>query len=110
VCETLLVAYELGGSDLDTRLRSLIDDRMADLEERRDAVSRQSGVRFARWFTLVVPLGMALVGMSIGDGRDAYRSVSGQVALLIAVLCTAACWVWAGRIMALPEQQRVLDR
>ncbi len=110
VCETLLVAHDLGGSDLDLRLRSLIDDRMADLEERRDAVSRQSGVRFARWFTLVVPVGMALVGMTIGNGREAYRTAAGQLALVLAVLCTAACWIWAGRIMTLPDQQRVLVR
>ncbi len=110
VCETLLVAHDLGGSDLDVRLRSLIDDRMADLEERRDAVSRQSGVRFARWFTLVVPVGMALVGMTIGNGRASYRTTAGQTALVLAVCCTAGCWIWAGRIMTLPDQQRVLDR
>ena len=110
VCETLLVAHDLGGADLDGRLRALIEDRTTDLEERRDAISRQSGVRFARWFTLVVPVGMALVGMTIGDGRDAYRTAAGQFSLLLAVGCTAACWVWAGRIMTLPSQQRVLDR
>jgi tight adherence protein B len=110
VCETLLVAHDLGGSDLDRRLRSLIDDRTADLEERRDAVSRQSGVKFARWFTLVVPLGMAAVGMSIGNGRASYRTPTGQIALLLAVFCTAACWTWAGRIMTLPTAQRVLDK
>ncbi len=110
VCETLLVAHDLGGSDLDTRLRALIDDRTADLEERRDAVSRQSGVRFARWFTLVVPVGMSLVGMTIGDGRDSYRTPQGQLALLLAVVCTLGCWLWASRVMTLPEQKRVLDK
>jgi tight adherence protein B len=110
VCETLLVAHDLGGSDLDKRLRSLIDDRSADLEERRDAVSRQSGVRFARWFTLVVPFGMSVVGMTIGNGRESYRTSAGQIALLLAVACTALCWIWASRIMVLPEQQRVLDK
>jgi tight adherence protein B len=109
VCETLLVAHDLGGSDLDKRLRSLIDDRTADLEERRDAISRQSGVRFARWFTLVVPIGMSFVGMTIGNGRDSYRTASGQLSLLVAVACTSACWMWASRIMVLPEPQRVLD-
>jgi tight adherence protein B len=110
VCETLLVAHDLGGSDLDKRLRALLDDRMQDLEERRDAVSRQSGVRFARWFTLVVPIGMSLVGMTIGDGRDAYRTTTGQFSLLLAVVFTAACWIWASKIMVLPETDRVLNQ
>ena len=106
-CETLLIAYEIGGSDLEHRLAALIDDRNADLQERSDAQSRQAGVRFARWFVLAVPVGMALCGMSIGNGRAAYRSTGGQLAVLAAVALTAACWAWASRIMRLPEPGRV---
>jgi tight adherence protein B len=109
-CETLLIAHELGGTDLDRRLRALIDDRLMDVEERRDAKSRQSGVRFARWFTLVVPIGMALSGMTIGNGRAAFQTPSGQFGVLLAIVLTAACWMWAGRIMTLPETQRVLTK
>ncbi len=109
-CETLLIAHELGGTDLDRRLRALIDDRLMDVEERRDAQSRQSGVRFARWFTLIVPIGMALSGMTIGNGRASYQTPSGQFGVLLAIVLTAACWMWAGRIMTLPETQRVLTK
>jgi tight adherence protein B len=109
-CETLLVAHELGGTDLDRRLRALIDDRTMDVEERRDAQSRQSGVRFARWFTLCVPIGMALSGMTIGNGRDSFKTPSGQLGVLLAVLLSAGCWVWAGRIMTLPEVERTLAK
>ncbi len=109
-CETLLFAHELGGTDLDRRLRALIDDRLMDMEERRDARSRQSGVRFARWFTLFVPFGMALSGLSIGDGRESFRTPTGQFGVLVAVLLTAACWLWASRIMRVPEVQRVLTK
>ena len=61
-CETLLVAHEVGGADLDRRLRALADDRTLDVQGRKDARSRQAGVRFARRFVLLVPLGMAMVG------------------------------------------------
>ena len=107
-CETLLVANEIGGADLDHRLRALIADRTMDLEERRDAHSRQAGVRFARWFTLVMPAGMALVGLSIGDGKRAYGTTGGQIGVVMAIGLTAACWLWAGSIMRLPEQDRVM--
>ena len=107
-CETLLVANEIGGADLDHRLRALIADRTMDIEERRDAHSRQAGVRFARWFTLVMPVGMALVGLSIGDGRRAYGTTGGQIGVVVAIALTAGCWMWAGAIMRLPEQDRVL--
>lgn len=106
-CETLLIAHELGGSDLDRRLEALIDDRVLDTQGRKDARAKQAGVRFARRFVLLVPLGMALAGMSVGSGRSAYQTFEGQLLVLVAVGMTLACWVWAGRLMRLPEEQRV---
>lgn len=106
-CETLLVAYEVGGTDVQRRLAALVDDRIADLQGRKDARARQAGARFARRFVLFVPVGMALVGLSIGGGREAYRSAAGQLAALAAIAMVAACWLWSGRIMRLPEEERV---
>lgn len=106
-CETLLIAHELGGSDLGRRLDSLIEDRIQDTQGRKDAASRQAGARFARLFVLLVPIGMAGAGMSIGDGRAAYQTPTGQMVVVAALVMIVACWFWAGRIMALPEEQRV---
>ncbi len=108
-CETLLVAHEVGGSDLDRRLEALIDDRVIDVQGRKDARSKQAGVRFARRFVLLVPLGMALVGMTIGNGRAAYATPWGQMMVVVGIGAVVACWVWAGRLLALPEEQRVFD-
>jgi tight adherence protein B len=110
VCETLLAAHEIGGADIDRRLAALIDDRRTDLRHRQEAASRQAGVRFARWFVLIVPLGMAVVGLGIGDGRAAYRTAGGQVAVVVGLALTGACWWWASRIMRLPAPKRVLSR
>lgn len=107
VCETLLIAHELGGSDVDRRLADLATDRREDLRLRRDARARQAGVRFARRFVLIVPLGMAFVGQSLGDGRGAYASTSGQVAVVAAIAMVAACWLWAGMLLRLPRFDRV---
>jgi tight adherence protein B len=107
VCETLLVAHQIGGNDVDRCLSALIDDRIMDQQGRKDARSRQAGARFARSFTLVVPLFMALIGMSIGTGRRAYATPTGQVLVLAAIGLMGLCWLWAGRIMRLPEEQRV---
>jgi tight adherence protein B len=106
-CETLLVAHEIGGTELERRLAALAEDRTADVQGRKDARARQAGVRFARRFTLVVPLGMALAGLSIGNGRDAYRTAPGQLIAAAGVLMVIGCWLWAGRIMRLPEEERV---
>lgn len=107
--ETLLVAYEVGGSDLDHRLSALAEDRVGDLQGRKDAQAKQAGVRFARRFVLVVPLGMALAGLSIGTGRQAYQTTAGQLAVTGGLAAIAACWAWAGRLMKLPEEDRVFQ-
>ena len=106
-CETLLVAHEVGGTDLDRRLEALAVDRYDDIQGRKDARSQQASARFARRFVVAVPAGMAIAGMSIGNGRSAYQTSIGQVVVLVALAMIAGCWVWAGRVMRLPRPERV---
>jgi tight adherence protein B len=108
-CETLLVAHEVGGSDVDRRLAALVEDRIQDLQGRKDAQAKQAGVRFARRFVLIVPLGMALAGLSIGTGRSAYQTALGQLLVALGLLVVVGCWLWAGRLMKLPEEERVFS-
>ena len=107
VCETLLIAHEMGGSDIDRRLNALVEDRIQDLQGRKDAAAKQAGARFARAFVIVVPVGMALVGLSIGNGRAAYASDVGQAAVVSGMAMIGICWYWAGRLMRLPDEERV---
>lgn len=109
VCETLEVAQEVGGAGLDTRLAALIEDRLADLQGRKDAASKLAGVKFARLFVLFVPLGMALAGLSIGSGRSAYETPIGQSMVVVGLLSVAACWFWSGRLLRLPAEPRVFS-
>jgi tight adherence protein B len=108
VCETLLVAHEVGSTDLDARLSALIEDRELDVQGRKDATSRLAGVRFARRFVLLVPLGMTLAGLTIGSGRHAYTTTGGQLAVVVGLIAVVGCWIWSGRLMAIPAQRRVL--
>jgi tight adherence protein B len=107
-CETLLVAHQVGGTDLDARLRALVEDRLLDVQSRKDARARQAGVRFARRFVLLVPCGMALAGLSIGSGQAAYQTTWGQSLVTAGVLSVVLCWLWAGRLLKLPPEERVL--
>lgn len=109
-CETLLIAHQLGGTDVDRRLADLAEDRREDTRYRKDARARQAGVRFARRFVLLVPLGMAAAGLSVGNGRQAYQTPLGQTAVLVAIAMVGVCWVWAGRILRLPIEDRVFTR
>ena len=107
VAETLLVAHALGGTQVDRCLAALADDRVLDLQGRKDAVARQAGARFARRFVLVVPLGMAGLGLGVGDGRAAYGTPTGQLLVAVGLALLAACWWWSGRILRLPTEERV---
>lgn len=107
VCETLLIAHEIGGNDLGPRLQALAEDRQLDVAGRKDARAKQAGVRFARRFVLVVPLGMAAAGSLIGTGRHAYGTALGQLLVLTAMALMALCWLWAGRFLRLPDTERV---
>jgi tight adherence protein B len=110
VCETLLIAHEVGGSDVDKRLEALAEDRQQDLQSRKDATAKQAGARFARLFVLLVPLGMALAGMSVGNGRSAYQTATGQLLVCLAIAMVVLCWIWAGRVMRLPRAPRVFSQ
>jgi tight adherence protein B len=107
--ETLVVAHEVGGSDVDRRLAALVEDRALDVQGRKDARAKQAGVRFARRFVLIVPAGMALAGLSIGTGRSAYQTAEGQLAVVVGLLFVACCWLWAGQLLRLPDEERVFD-
>jgi len=56
---------------------------------------------------LLVPLGMALAGLSIGTGRQAYQTAIGQIGVAVGLGMIVVCWVWAGRLLRLPEEERV---
>ncbi len=105
-CETLLVIHQVGG-DPDQRLADLAESRRQDLLDRRESDARQAGARLARWFVIVVPVGMAVAGANVGDGLAAYRTATAQVLIACAVALVAVCWWWAGRLMRLPEEARV---
>jgi tight adherence protein B len=107
LCETLLVAHGLGATDLDRRLAEFAEDRRQDAQARKEARARQAGVRFARRFVVLVPAGMAAAGMSLGRGREAYATASGQVLVSVGVLLVVACWVWSGAMLRLPKGERV---
>ena len=106
VCETVLIAHEVGGTGVDRRLADLAEDRRQDAHYREEVRARQAGVRFARRFVLIVPLGMAIAGLSVGTGREAYRTGFGQIAVAVGLALMAVCWVWAGRMLRLPQESR----
>ena len=107
ICETLLAAHRIGGVRLDARLRALAEAAHSEAAARSDARAKQAGARFARSFVALVPGFMAVIGLSIGRGREAYQAPDGQWLVALSVMAVVGCWWWAGRIMAIPLRKRV---
>ena len=61
-------------------------------------------------FVILVPAGMAVAGLNVGPGREAYQTPGGQIAVATGIAMVAACWWWAARLMRLPVDERVFDR
>ena len=78
VCETLLIAHEVGGTDVDQRLRALIDDRIMDLQGRKDAKAKQAGVRFT--LTRCSARGKVKCRTAEGDGASILADLSDRTA------------------------------
>ena len=56
---------------------------------------------------LVVPFGMAALGLGVGEGRAAYGTPTGQLLVAAGLGLLAVCWWWSGRLMRLPAEERV---
>jgi tight adherence protein B len=96
VCAALTVLGTASTSDLPDRLDRLTRDRRRDADAHREAAARMAGARFSRRFVLIVPVGLALAGQSIGAGRAAYGTATGQVAVVVGIAVTGVCWHWSG--------------
>jgi tight adherence protein B len=107
VAETLLVAHEVGGAGTGRRLARLAEDRRRDLTARDLAAAKLAGARFARRFVLIVPVGMAAAGQAVGTGRAAFATPGAQLVGVAAAAMVAACWLWAGHLLRLPDEPRV---
>jgi hypothetical protein len=53
---------------------------------------KHASMRFGRRFVVLVPLGMALVDVSVGNGRAAYATAWGQTMVVAGIASVAACW------------------
>jgi hypothetical protein len=50
---------------------------------------------------------MAVAGMSLGNGRASYQTPTGQVLVAVGIGLVVTCWLWSGRILRLPVEERV---
>lgn len=101
VLQTILLCHRTGGSDTEARIIELREIRSAELRTFKEAEAKLASVRFARNFVLVVPICMAVVGLAIGGGFNAYRTPWGIGLSIFAILILAGCWMWSAKLMTI---------
>lgn len=107
VCESLRTMHALPQAAAHRRLAVIAQDVRTTVQHVKDADALLAGARFARRFVLIVPLVMGAVGVWVGEGRQAYATATGQWVGVAALTAMAACWWWAGRLLAVPQPPRV---
>lgn len=68
-----------------------------------EANSRLAGVRTARAFIVIIPVGMALAGISFAGATAPFLTKPAILQILIALAILAMCWYWSSRLMSFPR-------
>lgn len=97
VVELLSVVKDAPGTDVTRLVEELRLDRLAEKDRVEDYRAKLAGVKFARYFVLIVPIGMMLAGTTIA-GLAPFRTSFGLYALVIAGLILVICWTWATKL------------
>ena len=107
-CETLLVAHEVGRQ----RRPAPAGGPGRGPGGRRPRAARtprpsRRGSGSPAASSCSSPSGWPCAGSSIGNARAAYGTPFGQLATVFAIGMVVACWLWSGRLLRLPEEERV---
>ncbi|MDA8261406.1 MAG: hypothetical protein M0Z47_01105 [Actinomycetota bacterium] len=101
-CELLAVVGSAPGGEVARLLGGLRADMAAERERALEYSARLAGLRFARLFVFIVPVGMTLAGAGIA-GISAYRSSAGRAGIAFSAAVLALCWTWASRLGKAPS-------
>ena len=102
VCAALLDTLGSTSSQTENQLSMISATVRSRNELKQETSSRLAGVRTARAFILIIPLGMALVGISFAGSVEPFLRPVSLVQILAALLVLTLCWNWSSRLMAFP--------
>ena len=110
VCETLRVAYEVGGSDVATVLRTLSELLRSDARTRAELTTRQGWIVNAARLAVAAPWAVLLLLGTRSQTLHAYDTPRGTLLLGIGAAVCVVAYRLMLRIGRLPEDRRVLRR
>lgn len=106
VCETIIIAEEMGGTELPRVLEELARSVREDVRLRREATARQSWVRHAARLGVVAPWAVVVMLGSRIDNREAFASPAGTALLVGCAGATVVAYIVMTALGRLPESAR----
>ena len=106
ICEALLAARDVGGTDLGRTLRSLGDFIRQDLRFRGEARARQSWTVNGARLAIGAPWVVLVLLCTRPGTTDAYASATGTMIILVSAAVTAVAYWMMMRLGRLPQQRR----
>lgn len=106
ICEALLAARDVGGTDLGRTLRSLGDFIRQDLRFRGEARARQSWTINGARLAVGAPWAVLILLCTRPGTTDAYATLTGTMIILVSAGVTVLAYLLMMRLGSLPRQRR----
>lgn len=106
VCESIIVADELGGTEMPRVLEELARSVREDIRVRREATSRQSWVRHAARLGAVAPWTVVIMLGTRPENREAFAGPAGVALLVGCAGATVVAYIVMTAMGKLPEPRR----
>lgn len=103
VCSALCNSIGATTSQIEDQLKIISSTLRSRNALNREADSRLAGVRTARTFIVIIPLGMALAGLSFAGSTAPFTTPFALLQIAIALLTLVGCWIWSNRLMTFPK-------
>ena len=102
VCSALCDSLGSTSSQIENQL-SLISSTVRSRNElKQETMSRLAGVRTARAFIVIIPIGLGLAGTSFAGSISPFLTAASVVQMLTAMAILTLCWFWSNRLMTFP--------
>ena len=102
VCSALCDSLGSTSSQIENQL-SLISSIVRSRNElKQETMSRLAGVRTARAFIVIIPIGLAMAGISFAGSISPFLTPVSVVQMLTAMAILTLCWFWSNRLMTFP--------
>lgn len=103
VCSSLCETLEGTSSQIERQLMVISSVLRSRNSIEHEANSRLAGVRTARVFIVIIPIGMALAGISFAGSTAPFLTKGAIFQVSIAAAILAICWYWSSRLMSFPK-------